>query len=148
MEIRGSDPATRLAIRQDRAVPLLVRLDDWLFHHRTRASEKSPLGEALAYIAKYHDGLCRFLADGRVEIDNNNLERNICPFALYRKKALFAVHDAGAENWAVVASLIKTCKVNGVDPHAWLAVTLTAIVQYHRQTQIDGLLAWSYAVTL
>lgn len=147
-EIRGSDPATRLAIRQDRSAPILARLDDWLAHHRARASAKSPLGEALAYIAKYRDGLGRFLTDGRVEIDNNTVERTIRPIALNRKNALFAGHDAGAENWAVIASLIETCKMNSVDPHAWMSAALTAIVQGHKQSQIDYLLPWNYAVTV
>ena len=107
-EIRGSDPATRLAVRQDRSAPILTRLDDWLAHHRARASAKSPVGEALAYIAKYRDGLGGFLSDGRVEIDSNTVERTIRPIALNRKNALFAGHEAGAENWAVIASLIET----------------------------------------
>lgn len=46
------DPSARLAVRQDRSVPILARLDDWLTQHCPRASAKSPLGEALAYIAK------------------------------------------------------------------------------------------------
>jgi transposase len=147
-ESRGSDPEARLAIRQDRSAPILARLDNWLAHHRARASAKSPLGEALAYIAKYRDGLGRFLTDGRVEIDSNTVERTIRPIALNRKNALFAGYDAGAENWAVIASLIETCKLNGVDPHAWLSATLTAIFQGHRLSQIDDLLPWCYPVTV
>jgi hypothetical protein len=53
----------------------------WLTHHRARVAGKSPLGEALAYIAKYWDGLCVYLSDGRVEIDNNTVERSIRPIA-------------------------------------------------------------------
>lgn len=53
----------------------------WLSHHRARVAGKSPLGEALAYIAKYWDGLCVFLTDGRIEIDNNSVERTIRPIA-------------------------------------------------------------------
>lgn len=143
-DIRGSDPAARLAARHDRATPILARLDAWLQHHRPRASAKSPLGEALAYIAKYRDGLGRFLTDGRVEIDNNAVERTIRPIALNRKNALFAGHDTGAENWAVIASLIETCKMNGIDPQAWLTATLAAIVKGHKQSQIDDLLPWNY----
>ncbi len=88
----------------------------WLKHNRARVAAKSPLGEALAYIAKYWDGLQLLLTDGRIEIDNNTVERTIRPIALNRENALFARHDAGAENWAPVASLIKTCKLNSVDP--------------------------------
>lgn len=143
-EIRGSDAAARLAARQHRSTTILTRIDAWLQHNRARASAKSPLGEALTYIAKYRDGLGRFLTDGRVEIDSNAVERTIRPIALNRKNALFAGHDAGAENWAVIASMIETCKMNGIDPHAWLTATLTAIVQGHKQSQINDLLPWNH----
>ncbi len=104
----------------------------WLVHHRTRVATNSPLGEALAYIAKYWEGLKLFLTDGRIEIDNNSVERTIRPIALNRKNALFAGHDAGAENWATIASLIETCKLNAVDPFAYLTSTLNAIVSGHK----------------
>jgi hypothetical protein len=82
-----------------------------------------------AYIANYWDGLQLFLKDGHIEIDNNTVERTIRPIALNRKNALFAGHDAGAENWATIASLIETCKLNSVDPLAYMTATLTAIVK-------------------
>ncbi|MBB2755585.1 UNVERIFIED_ORG: hypothetical protein GGI57_006331 [Rhizobium aethiopicum] len=91
------------------------------------------------------DGLCVFLSDSRVEIDNNSVERTIRPIALNRKNALFAGHDAGAENWATIASLIETCKLNSIDPMAYLRATLTAIVNGHRQARINELLPWNYS---
>ena len=106
---------------------------------------KSPLGEALAYIAKYWDGLKLFLTDGRVEIDNNTVERTARPIALNLKNALFAGHHAGAKNWATIASLIETCQSNAVDRLAYLTATLTAIVNGHRQSCIDELLPWNYS---
>jgi len=72
------------------------------------------------------------------------VERTIRPIALNRKNALFAGHDTGAENWAVIASLIETCKLNAVEPHAWLTKTLTAIANGHKQAQIEQLLPWNY----
>ena len=66
------------------------------------------------------------------------------PIALTRKNALFAGHDAGAENWATIASLIESCKLNAVDPLAYLITTLTAIVNGHKQSRIDELLPWNY----
>ena len=103
------------------------------------------MGEALKYIAKYWTGLCLFLADGRVEMDNNTVARTIRPIALNRKIALFAGHDAGVENWATIAALVETCKLNAVKPHAYLTATLRAIVNGHRQSQIDDLLPWNCA---
>ncbi|MBB4439936.1 hypothetical protein M2310_003178 [Rhizobium leguminosarum] len=119
-------------------------MQGWLVHHRARVATKSPLGEALAYIAKFWDGLRLFLTDGRIEIDNNSVERTIRPIALNRKNALFAGHDAGAENWATIASLIETCKLNTVEPFAYLTSILTAIVNDHKQSQIDDLLPWNW----
>ncbi|ACM35492.1 MULTISPECIES: IS66 family transposase [Rhizobium/Agrobacterium group] len=143
-ELRGLDPEARLAGRRERSAPLVDDMQVWLVHHRARIATKSPLGEALAYIAKYWDGLKLFLTDGRIEIDNNSVERTIRPIALNRKNALFAGHDAGAENWATIASLIESCKLNAVDPLAYLSSTLTAIVNGHKQSKIDELLPWAF----
>jgi hypothetical protein len=77
------------------------------------------------------EGLTRFLDDGRIEIDSNVVERSIRPIALSRKNALFAGSDGGAEHWAVIASLIQTCKLNGVEPLGYLADVLTRIVNGH-----------------
>jgi hypothetical protein len=144
--LRGLDADTRLAARQERSKPLIAGMETWLTHHRARVANKSPLGEALNYIAKYWDGLRLFLTDGRIEIDNNSVERTIRPIALNRKNSLFAGHDAGAENWATISSLVETCKLNAVDPQAYMTSTLTAIVNGHKQNRIDELLPWNYSI--
>lgn len=64
--------------------------------------------------------------------------------ALNRKNALFAGSDGGAEHWAVLASLIETCKLNQVDPEAYLADVITRIVQGHSNSRLDELLPWAY----
>ena len=143
-DIRGQSLDVRLAARQERSAPRIAAFEIWLTANRARVSAKSPLGEALKYIAKYWDGLNLFLADGRIEMDSNAVERTIRPIALNRKNALFAGHDVGAENWGVIASLIETCKLNGVEPHAYLSATLTAIVGGHKQNRVDELLPWKY----
>ncbi|EEB82445.1 probable insertion sequence transposase protein [Roseobacter sp. GAI101] len=40
--------------------------------------------------------------------------------------------------------MIETCKLNDVDPHAYLTNTLTAIVAGHKQSKINELLPWNY----
>ncbi len=84
--------------------------------------------------------------DGRVEIDSNVVERAIRPIALTRKNALFAGSDGGAEHWAAIASLVETCKLNGVEPWAYLADVITRIVEGHPQSRLDELLPWTYPV--
>jgi transposase len=75
---------------------------------------------------------------------SNAVERTIRPIALNRKNALFAGSDGGAEHWAVIASLIETCKLNGVDPLAYLAASITKIVNGHPNARLDELLPWAY----
>src|SRR5438477_11262815 len=88
--------------------------------------------------------ICLFLEDGRIEIANNVVERAIRPIALNRKNTLFAGSDGGAEHWAVIASLIETCKLNDVNPLAYLTDVLTRIVNGHPNSQVDQLLPWAY----
>jgi transposase len=90
------------------------------------------------------EGLTRFIDDGRIEIDSNTVERSIRPIALNRKNSLFAGSDGGAEHWATIASLIETCKLNDVDPLAYLTDVLTRIVNGHPNSDIDLLLPWAY----
>ncbi len=118
--------------------------EPWLRDKLALISQKTKLAEAIRYALSRWDGLCRFLDDGRIEIDSNVVERTIRPIALNRKNALFAGSDGGAEHWAVIASLIETCKLNGVDPHAYLADVITKIVNGHPNSRLDELLPWAY----
>jgi len=143
-EIRGQPPEQRLKERQDRARPIVGNLESWIGEQRARLSRKSPMGGALAYIANHWDGLRVFLEDGRVEMDNNPVENLIRPLALNRKNALFCGHDEGGASWARIASLVETCKLNGVDPYAYLRDTLEAIAAGHPQSRLDDLLPWAF----
>ena len=144
-QVRGQSADERLAVRQQKSAPKVATFKIWLEHARTQVSAKSPTGQALKYITKYWNGLILFLDDGRIEMDSNAVERTIRPIALQRKNALFAGHDAGAQNWAMLASLIETCKLNQIEPHSYLTGVLTAIVNGHKQKDIEQLLPWNYA---
>jgi transposase len=144
-EIRGLSAEHRCAVRQERSRPILDELEPWLRAKLALISQKTKLAQAIRYALSRWDGLTRFVDDGRIEIDSNVVERSIRPIALNRKNALFAGSDGGAEHWAVIASLIETCKLNSVDPHAYLSDTLTKIVNGHPNSRIDELLPWAYA---
>jgi len=90
------------------------------------------------------DGLCRYLDDGRIELDTNPVERAIRPVALGRKNHLFAGSDGGGKRWATMASLLETCKLNGVEPQAWLTDVLTRMAEGHPASQLDDLLPWNW----
>ncbi len=146
-QIRGRSAAERRAVRQAESKPLVTELKTWLQAQLARASAKSAIAGAIRYGFNHWDGLERFLADGRIEIDTNTVERSMRPIALNRKNALFAGHDTGAENWACLASLIETCKLNGVDPHAYLTDVLTKLVNLWPAVRIDELMPWAWAGT-
>ena len=143
-DIRGRRAEERRAVRQDKTRPLLADLESWLREKLALVSQKTKLAEAIRYALSRWEGLSRFLDDGRIEIDSNVVERSIRPIALNRKNALFAGSDGGGEHWAIIASLIETCKLCDIDPHAYLADTLAKIVNGHRNSQIDALLPWAY----
>jgi len=118
-------------------------MEPWLRAKLQTISQKGKLAEVIRYVLTRWEGLTRFVDDGTIEIDSNTVERSIRPIALTRKNALFAGSDGGAEHWAVIASLIETCKLNDIDPHAYLHRTITRIVQGHPQSQINELLPWA-----
>ncbi|ASG24356.1 IS66 family transposase [Nitrospirillum viridazoti] len=144
-EIRGRTAAERRSARQARSRPLVEDLKRWLERQLGRVSAKSTTAEAIRYALNQWTGLVRFLDDGRIEIDSNTVERSIRPLVLNRKNALFAGHDRGAENWAVIASLIETCKLQGVNPEAYLADVLTRLVDGWSNARLAELTPWAWA---
>ena len=135
--MRRFSSAENRGLERGRVAPLIEDFGVWVRDQRARVSAKSHLGEALAYFARYRDGLRVFLEDGRVELDTNAVENGIRPLALTRKNALFAGHHEGAAAWGRIASLIETAKMNGVEPYAYLKATLEAIAAGHPASRID-----------
>jgi hypothetical protein len=132
-DIRGRSAEERKQARQQRSKPLVEALHVWLQDKLKTVSAKSTIAEAIRYSLSRWEGLSRFLDDGRIEIDSNVVERGMRTIALGRKNHLFAGSDYGAEHWAVISSLIETCKMNRVDPQAYLRDVLTKIVARHQQ---------------
>jgi len=143
--IRGVTAAQRVAIRQAETKPLMAALWSWLMERLAEISAKSSLAVAIRYTLGHWEGLTVFLSDGRVEVDNNTVERNIRPIPLGRKNALFAGSAAGGERWAVLASLINTAKLHGIDPQTWLADVLERIVSGGTKVNaLRELLPWNW----
>ena len=110
-----------------------------------RLPGRAPTADAIRYALNHREGLERFLDDGRIDIDSNVVERAIRPLVLSRKNALFASGDDGGGRWAAVASLIETCKMNGVDPQRYFSEVLTRLVNGWPQSRIDELMPWHWA---
>src|SRR5215467_5452094 len=144
-DVRGTSANERRVARQARSRPLVDALRIFFEHQLARLSGGSDTARIIRYGLRHWDGLTRFLDDGRIELDTNIVERSIRPQALTRKNALFAGHDDGAENWAIVASLIEACKLNDVEPQAYLADVLVRLVNLWPNNRLDELLPWTWA---
>jgi len=64
-------------------------------------------------------------------------------YAAVDEDHLFAGSDGGGKRWATLASLIETCKLNNVEPYAWLSDVLERMAHGHPATQLDSLLPWN-----
>jgi transposase len=143
--IRGRPAEERTAVRRAETEPLLAAFKPWLIERLGEISAKSSLAGAIRYMLGHWDGLTVFLEDGRVEVDNNVVERGIRPIPLGRKNALFAGSQAGGERWAVLASLVNTAKLHEIDPQTYLADVLDRIVSGRTKVNaLRELLPWNW----
>lgn len=142
--IRGSTPDHRRSVRQELSRPLVDAFFGWLAAQAARVSRKSDLSVAMAYMLRRQDGFRLFLEDGHVDMDSNLVENAIRSPAMNRRNALFVGHDEGGRNWARFASLIGTCKMNGIEPYAYLVDLYTSLANGHLDKDIDALMPWAY----
>ena len=122
------------------ARPLVDALRTWLELQLQHVPLRGGLAEAIRYALARWLALCRFLEDGRVELDNNPVERAIRPVALGRKNLLFAGSDGGAHRGAIATTLITTAKLNDVEPFAYIKDVLERMTVGHPINRLDELL--------
>ena len=152
--IAGKPPAQRQTVRQRNARPRIDALAVWLDAQLQKISGKSTLAGAIRYARSRWGPLTRYLAmpeacfqhDGRLEISNNAAENAIRPIAIGRKNWLFAGSDSGGERAAVFYTLIRTARLNGVEPQAYLRDVLTRIVTPDQPAQPAAALEHRYRV--
>jgi transposase len=141
--INGAPAEQRLAVRQQRARPLVTALETWMRTERARLSRHADTAKAMDYMLKRWPAFTRFLDDGRICLTNNAAERALRGIAIGRKAWLFAGSDRGGERAAAMFTLIETAKLNGIDPQAWLADVLRRIAD-HPAARLLELLPWNW----
>jgi transposase len=142
-QINGSSAEERLAVRQEKSKPLFDDMHEWLTKERATLSRSSEVIESIDYMLKRWEGFALFLEDGRVCLTNNGAERALRSVALGRRNWTFAGSQRGADRAAVMLTVITTCRLNDVDPKAWLADVLARIAD-HPVTRLYELLPWEW----
>lgn len=132
--------------RKVKTVPRMQSLYDWIQTQMKTLSRHAELAKAFAYLLKQWNALNLYCENGWAEIDNNIAENALRGVALGRKNWLFAGSDAGGERAALLYSLIGTCKLNGVEPEAWLRYVIGHIQDWPAN-RVRDLLPWKVDLT-
>jgi transposase len=140
---RARAAAIRLALRQEKAVPLLEKFKEWLQSQQAERGgpilPKSPMGQAITYAMNQWDAICVYTSNGDLAIDNNASENALRRVAVGRKNWLFCGSDNGGKTAAVLFSLIATCQRHKVEPLAYLRDVLSRLAATP-VSQLDDLL--------
>jgi transposase len=123
-------------------------LKQWFEAKLDHLAQKSDTAKALRYALLHWDDLTLCLGDGHIEMDTNAVERAMRPIKLSAKNSLFAGCDEGAESWAVLATLIETCKLNSISAEHRLSEVLSKLVNGWPAARVDELLPWSSTYTM
>jgi transposase len=123
----GADDAERLARRRSESAPICEAIAKWCAQNHGSDPPKSAFAKAIGYVVNQWEALTRFLEDGALPLDNSLAERTLRGVAQGRKNYLFAGSDRGAMRAATLYTIIATCKLNGVEPMAYVTDVLTKI---------------------
>ncbi len=142
-DYKDANDLERFAARQQRSLPVLTELREWLNKTQPTVVPGSALGRALSYMHDYWTKLIRYVERGDLPIDNNRVENVIRPFVIGRKAWLFSDTPAGANASAVIYSLLQTAKANGHEPYAWLRRVMRDLPAARTVEEIEALLPWN-----
>ena len=107
-------------IRREKALPVLEKFKEWIEVHQEVVLPKSPIGVAMKYMSERWGSFLEYTRDGRLEIDNNGVERKIRPFAVGRKNWLQFGSEEGGKRAAILMTLMENCHDIEVDPFLYL----------------------------
>ncbi len=131
--------AIRLVLRQQKSVPLLATIKEWLDTEQKLVLPRSPMAQAMTYMLNQWEALKVYTTQGILNIDNNAAERALRRIGIGRKNWLFIGHDQAAQRTATLYSLIASAERHGLDPQAYLRGVLTRIPDMP-VTQLEKLL--------
>lgn len=126
-DVRRRSDEERLAARQERSLPVLKRLEEYLREQQALALPKTQFCKAISYALNQWEALLLYASDGRLEIDNNSSERTLRPCAIGRRNWMFFGSDRGGETAAIRMSILAGAKRDGIEPFAYVRQSLIAL---------------------
>jgi len=116
--------------RRRRSVPILGEIWQKIkpIFDETREHASNLFIKAIRYAVNEWEAVCRYVRNGKAEIDNNTAERMMKPICLGRKNYLFCGSEAAAKNTSLIYSIIETCKMNGLRPVKYIAEVLRKLI--------------------
>lgn len=145
-ELRDVGILERERQRQARAGPRLQEMQRWLKASHAKLPPRSALAKAMQYTLNRWKALVRYVDDGRLPPDTNAVENSIRPIALGRRNWLFAGSEFGGKRAAQMYTLLGTCKVNNIDPLAYLTDILERLPTA-RAKDLEAMLPWNWQST-
>ena len=142
-ELKDAGDEQRFMGRQEKSLPILAQLKNWLDKTQSQVTAQSALGKAVHYLANNWSRLERYVEAGFLPIDNNAAERAIKPFVIGRKAWLFSDTPKGATASAQIYSLVETAKANGQEPYTWLRHVLERLPHASSVEDYEALLSWN-----
>lgn len=146
-EIRGLEPADKLAARQERSRPVFDELVAWSKVYQPHEPPSSLLGAGIRYLTNHELALARFLEASEVPPDNGIVERLHVRAALTRKNFLFAGSDAGGDRAAIAFTILSCCRLAGVKAVDYLADVLPRLARRVRLRDVPALLPSRWRTT-
>ena len=129
--------------RQEKSIPVLNTLKDYLEKNQHKVPKDSLTGQAMTYLSNQWEKLIVYCTNGELSISNILAENAIRPFVIGRKAWLFSDTPAGAHASAIHYSLIETAKANGLEPYEYLKQVLTALPYADTVEKVEALLPWN-----
>lgn len=129
-----------VAVRKEKAEPMVKQIKAWLDENVIKTPPKSLLGKAMRYALKEWPKLIVYLKDPDLRPDNNLAENAIRPFVVGRKNWLFSKSPEGARTCAFFYSLIETAKLNGIEPYSYLCALFKKYPLANNPEEIKSLL--------
>lgn len=141
---RGASEEEIRVQRREKALSVLDVMEAWMVSIQNQCTPDDPLGRALEYAYKLWPRIRRYADDGRYLLDNNPVERGQRPTVMGRKNFLFSKTNEGAEDNAVIYSLLGSCEIVGANPAKWLEYALTNLKTENTEEELAKLLPCNF----